>query len=106
MKKKTIIIWLGITLVAIIAVLEIFDLHPKSPVGTYISQKNVNYHLELRSDGTFSLNEVGGTFGGKYRIEGHTITITIKTQTGQDLARATIDGDTLTDKEGDKWVRK
>jgi hypothetical protein len=77
---------------------------PVSPVGTYVSQKNVNYYLVLRSDRMFFLNEAGGTFDGKYRIEGHTITI--KTPTGQDLSRITIDGDTLTDKEGDKWDRK
>jgi hypothetical protein len=76
----------------------------KLPVGTYVNQKNVNYYVVLRSDGTLFMNEPGGTFDGKYRIEGHTITI--ETPTGQDLSRARIDGDTLTDKDGDKWVRK
>ena len=75
----------------------------KSPVGTYINQKNATYYLELRSDRTFFLNDFAGKFNGKYRIEGHTITIEVA---GQDVSRVTLDGSTLTDKDGDKWVRK
>jgi hypothetical protein len=75
----------------------------KLPVGTYVSQKNVNESLVLRSDRRYVLNEAGGTFDGKYRIEGHTITI--ETPEGRDLSQITIDGATLTDKDGDKWVR-
>ena len=40
---------------------------------------------------------------GKYRVEGKTMTLELGSS---DAARGTIDGDTLIDPAGDKWIRK
>ncbi len=80
----------------------------RSPAGKYTSQKNPNDYIELRSDGTFFIKETH-TYGGavqktgKYRVEGKTMTLELGSS---DAARGTIDGDTLIDPAGDKWIRK
>jgi hypothetical protein len=74
-----------------------------SPTGKYVSQTNPSDYLELRDDGTFFLNEMSAERTGKYRIDGKTITL----EWGSGVAvRGTLDGKTLTDKDGDKWVKQ
>jgi len=79
----------------------------RSPVGKYASEKNPNDFVELRSDGTFFAKEThmgkASQKTGKYRVEGKTITLELGTG---DAARGTIDGNTLIDPDGDKWIRK
>ena len=91
-----------LSIAGLVVVLLLFVGCSKSPVGTYVSQKNPDYYLELRKDGTFFLKEKM-TVAGKYRVDGQTITL--ETSIGF-ASQGTIDGDTMTDKDGDKWTRK
>jgi len=75
----------------------------KAHVGTYVLDKSPGVHLELKSDGTFLL-ENDGTTTGTYKIEGQTVTLT--TPTGI-VSGGTIDGDTITmTEDGGKWTKK
>ncbi|GAB6172977.1 hypothetical protein JCM15765_24550 [Paradesulfitobacterium aromaticivorans] len=75
----------------------------KTVSGTYVDVKNNKSYLELKSDGTWYLqDDYGHGYTGKYTIDGNTITI----DNGGRAARFTINGDTITDSEGDKLVKK
>jgi hypothetical protein len=70
--------------------------------GTYVSEKNDKYFLELKSDGTFFLKEQLTTYG-KYEIEGNIITL--KLEIGF-ASRGRIEGNVLIDKDGTRWIKR
>jgi N-acetylglucosamine-6-phosphate deacetylase len=73
----------------------------KAYVGTYVLDSS--RHLELKSDGTFLL-ENDGTMTGTYKIEGQTVTLTMPTGV---VSSGTIDGNTITmTEDGGKWTKK
>ena len=75
----------------------------KGPSGKYISEKNPKDYLELKSDGTFYIQEGGMGVTGKYEIEGDQITL--KMDMGF-ASRGRIQGKTIIDKDGDRWTEQ
>ena len=59
MKKKRIIVWSAITLLAVIAVLEVFDLHPQFSVGRFHSIWVGVRHMDFSSE-TDTVSASGG----------------------------------------------
>ena len=74
-----------------------------SAAGKYVSEKNPKNYLELKSDGTFFLQEGSLGVTGKYEIEGSQITF--KMDMGL-ASRGNIEGKTLIDKDGDRWTKQ
>ena len=70
--------------------------------GKYISEENSNNYLELYEDGTFFLQEdygVSGTWEQKGKYE-------IIISTPLQASKGRIEGNTLIDKDGDRWVKQ
>lgn len=90
--------------VVLVTVLVVSLLACSNPVvGTYVNVKHNKNYMELRSDGTFYVRENGVANSGKYRVDGNVLTLTI----GDGLsAQGKIAGNTITDDEGQNWVKK
>jgi hypothetical protein len=69
--------------------------------GRYIYEKARSQYLELKPDGTYSLFEGSSNVRGTYKVNG--VEITLLTVGSTSVAR--IEGNVVTDEEGDKWVR-
>jgi hypothetical protein len=67
MKKKRIIIWSIITLLTIVAVLEIFDLHPSLQVGSWNFYWSGVSHMAFYSS---PMTASGGFIQGQWHIYG------------------------------------
>jgi len=65
---------------------------------------NKDYYLELGDDGSFLLNDLNMNVSGTYEISGNTITL--KPGQGLSTKKGKIDGNTITDPEGQKWVKQ
>jgi len=79
----------------------------KSPVGTYVSNKDARVSLELKRDGTFAGMVKGRptpVATGTYKIEG--TVITLATEGGGRPETGKIEGDIITDPGGDTWTRQ
>ena len=75
----------------------------KTVAGKYVNEKNPKDYLELKSDGTFFVQEGSMGMAGKYEIEGNQITL--KTDIGL-ATRGKIEGKTIIDKDGDRWTKQ
>src|SRR6266436_3381452 len=71
--------------------------------GKYVSEKNPKNYVELKSDGTYFLQEGSMGVTGKYEVEGGQITL--KTDMGF-ASRGNIEGKTIIDKDGDRWTKQ
>jgi len=92
-----------LTIIVLLLTLQLLIGCSHSPTGKYVSQKNPSDYLELRDDGTFFLNENSFEHTGKYRIDGKTVTMELRSGAP---VRGTLDGKTFTDPDGDKWVKQ
>lgn len=74
----------------------------KPVVGTYVSEKNSKYYMELKADGTFFVKDPSGQGHGEYAVKGSTITLKMRMR----QARGTIEGNVLIDPDGDRWIKQ
>ena len=71
--------------------------------GKYISERNANDYLELKTDGTFLLQGQAHSVSGKYKIEGKQITLIL----GPDqTARGKLEGKTFVDDAGNRFTKR
>ena len=70
--------------------------------GTYVNESHSQDYLELRSDGTFFMEEGGQSVSGSYRIDDAKITLSLPSGAA---TRGTMSGDVLIDSDGDRWVK-
>jgi uncharacterized protein YxeA len=71
----------------------------------YYNSYNKDYYLELRDDGTFYDKDMSNMeVTGKYNISG--TSITLRPNGGLPARYATVSGNTITDPDGDKWVKE
>lgn len=78
---------------------------PSDPsiLGRYVRKgKNTDY-VELKSDGTFSLQQDGKEYSGSYRAQADTITVQVS---NGPTSKASISGNTITDSEGIIWEKQ
>lgn len=75
----------------------------KSYVGTFLSEKNSKNYIELKSDGSFYIQEDKQGFTGKFEVEDKTITF--KTDIGVAF-RGKIEKNIIIDPDGETWVKK
>lgn len=77
--------------------------HVLQTPGVYVSFQSGGY-LELRSDGGFFLDErgTGSGISGTYMISNDILTLTLPSGTA---TRATLTGDTIIDKDGERWLK-
>jgi hypothetical protein len=73
--------------------------------GRYVSERerSPNDYLNLAGDGTFTLQEDGGTLTGSYSVNGSRITLT---PTAGVALSGTLDGGTLIDQTGTRWTKQ
>jgi lysozyme len=74
--------------------------------GKYVSQANPEDYLELRTDGTFYLQEEGITLDGKYRVDGDDITLSVSILGISTASKGRLEGDVIIDQDGERWVKK
>jgi hypothetical protein len=74
-----------------------------SGAGKYVNEKKGQDYTELKSDGTCVIHQGNGSFAGKYAIDGSKLTLTM--QTG-DVVVGKLEGKTITDNEGEHWVKQ
>ncbi len=89
---------LGLILLLAIAVLAGCNRH----TGTFVSADNQGYFIELRPDGTCSAKEGPMTLTGKYEVNGDLLIMRFETGV---YTTALIKGDTITDRDGQKFIR-
>ena len=73
--------------------------------GRYVSERDRNPkdYLELRADGSFTLQEDGSTLTGTYKTNGTKVALT--TMSGESL-KGKIEAGVLTDATGNRWTRQ
>jgi hypothetical protein len=103
MKTRTTIISRLLALAFAIVVLSTSLQGAPEVAGTYVSSKNPKEYTELKSDGSFVCHQHGGSFTGKYVIQGTTLTLIVPGGKG---ANGTIKGNIMTDNEGVRWIKK
>ena len=95
---------------------EVWDQQPESTGGTssrsasqlagaYGKAGNSVDRIQLNADGSFLLQERGRTFHGTFLVDGTRLTLRMAELSGQ-ASIATISGDSITDDEGQTWVRQ
>jgi hypothetical protein len=70
--------------------------------GTYIGVGAPANQVQLNSDGTYSSVESGRDRSGPFLIHGSTLML----RTGNAVATCTLQGETITDQAGSKWVKQ
>ena len=95
---------LSIALVILLCAVVIFGCNrgPAS-AGKYLSEKNHQDFTELKSDGTFLIQQGNMSLNGKYAIDGKQIKLTLSTG---DALTGSIEGRTITDNEGKLWTKQ
>jgi hypothetical protein len=93
-------IWLA-TLVALLGV----SCTTSSVAGHYVSERDRSPkdYVELRADGTFTLQEDGSTLTGTYKLNG--TQVTLSAASGKPL-RGKIEAGVLTDATGNRWTKQ
>lgn len=77
----------------------------QSDSGTkFYNPLNKDYYLELNDDGTFFLKDLNMNVSGRYEISGSTITL--KPGQGLSTKKGRIEGNIITDPDGEKWIRQ
>ena len=74
-----------------------------SAAGTYVSEKIPNDYRELKSDGTFYLQQGPAGMTGTYEIEGDQITFKLASGSAH---RCKIEGNTIVDPDGERFTKK
>lgn len=74
-----------------------------SSVGKYQYEKKPQDFTELKSDGTCVISQGQKTYTGKYEINGKSLKLTLNTG---DVVTGSIEGKTITDNEGQHWVKQ
>ena len=76
-----------------------------SVAGTYVSERDraPKDQLTFAANGTFTLEEDGGTVSGTYRVNGRQISLA--TTRGQTLS-GTLEGAIFTDQDGNRWTKQ
>jgi hypothetical protein len=103
MKKASIALVL-ILAVMLVAGIACDGITPCEVCGTYVNQEKPSDFLELEADGTFYNEEGGIGFIGTWEVEGNTITLQL-----EDLpfaTRVTVQGNTIIDPDGERWVKQ
>lgn len=71
-------------------------------VGHYVYNKNAQYYLDLKADGSFYLMQKGKSYTGSFAASGDSLIITM----GETTSRAQIIGETIKDDDGMIWVKQ
>jgi hypothetical protein len=91
------------TLRTIAEVLQKVDMSEVERVaGTYVGVGAPANQVQLNSDGTYSSVESGRDHAGPFLIHGSTLML----RTGNAVATCTLQGDTISDQAGSKWVKQ
>jgi hypothetical protein len=94
-----------IAVVGIVAVSGYVAMNQFGGGTKYYNSFNDAYYMELNDDLTFYVKDMSNTeVTGKYEISGSTLTF--KPDGGLPTRRGKIDGNTITDPDGDKWVKR
>ena len=82
--------------------------HYRKPgiAGKYIHEKNSSESLTLDSEKTFTNVETTMTVRGTYEVSGTTITLTPTNPAGLPSLSGTINGNTITDPDGERWTKQ
>lgn len=72
--------------------------------GRYVNDQNPSDVIELRSDGTFALQEDGGHIAGTYSVDGSAVSLV--TASGQKLQGRIEDGVFTDTMMGKQWKRQ
>jgi hypothetical protein len=77
---------------------------PAAPLSTvtYLYKEDSKNYLDLNSDGSFRLVQLGKQYVGQYTIVGEELTLTIN---GRGI-KSRMAGDSFVDQEGKEWVKK
>lgn len=70
--------------------------------STYVSAQAPADRIQLNTDNSFSLQEAGQTYRGTFAVNGGTLELNVADTNTQ--TTATIQGDSLTDANGQTWV--
>lgn len=79
----------------------------KSVAGTYLSTNDSQTTLELKGDGSFSMHRKGSPnplFTGSYKVQDKVITFTLSGE--NTTGNGKIEGDTVTDPDGNTWKKQ
>ena len=91
-----------IAIVLLLTVLSMGCVNPMTSVeGRYVSEVNPDAYLELKDGGQFVVNQ-DRAFSGDYTVDGNTITLIY--MFGSFVV--TLDGDIITDEDGERWVKE
>ncbi|MBJ6727338.1 hypothetical protein [Geomesophilobacter sediminis] len=74
-----------------------------SNVGKYVNEKRQADYTELQPGNVCVIKQGTATVKGTYAVEGKTLTIKIE---NFEPAKGTIEGNTITDNQGEHWVKK
>ena len=94
---------LAYRLLSIISIIAIAGCSNASFVGKYLSTEHEGEYIELNKDGSFVVSQENGVHRGKFEIKERDIYL--KFDDGG-VATGKIGGNTLTDPDGVKWVKK
>ncbi len=72
--------------------------------GKYVRKGKSSDYLELSPDGTFSLQQNGKGYGGNYRVQGDTLTLTSPPSKNELKVRLT--GHSMVDPDGEVWEKQ
>lgn len=99
--KKILII---ITLATLISISSVIIISCSGGGTKYYNEHNNSYYMELKDDGTFYVKDMYVDVSGRYQISGSTITLT--PGAGLPPKKGKMDGNTITDPDGEKWVKQ
>jgi len=72
--------------------------------GQYVMAQATDNRLQLNADGTLFLVQGGRSYSGTYTIEGNRLTLRIGRRGARQIS--TLEGDTMIDPSGSKWVKQ
>jgi hypothetical protein len=100
--KRYLIARLSVAIIALMT-LCLTSCSQSSVYGKYGNNQNPSDYTELKSDKTFDVQQGTMNVHGTFEIDG--TNITLKLGSGQ-VARGTIDGNTIIDDQGIHWTKK
>ncbi len=86
---------------ALLSVIAVF-VACNRPTGMFLSADNQGYFIELRPDGTCSAKEGPMTLTGKYEVKGDLLIMRFENGV---YTTALISRDTITDRDGQKFIK-
>ena len=90
--------------VLVVITLAITLVSCRKQTTTYVNNKDPKVTMSLKGDGSFTVTETqkNRSFSGTYKIDGTVITFSMEGKT----ASGKIEGDVLTDPDGDTWKKQ